>query len=235
MYMETRHLLMDRDDILRRCRYIWLNHMCQICWRSVKGFGVARNQISPLHARSLQHFDTIYRANVRLQFKKWVAILVQFSDYNFISNSNFSTGKHFSFILTMVTLGAILKTKRRSTRDVCVRVNQLFKGMLYHCVGGDVSDVINKTDCLNKGPPFRWVNYKYNFDDLGQVSWFSVTPSVFHSRLKTRLSITNPFHRSLLACTSLPRTLFTAGCSEQWTTPLTFLLDLYFFFLFFLV
>jgi len=52
---------------------------------------------------------------------------------------------------------------------LCVRVNQLFKGMLYHCVGGDVSDVINKTDCLNKGPPFRWVNYKYNFDDLGQV------------------------------------------------------------------
>jgi len=36
---------------------------------------------------------------------------------------------------------------------------QLFKGMLYHCVGGDVSDVINKTDCLNKGPPFRWVSY----------------------------------------------------------------------------
>ena len=49
-------------------------------------------------------------------------------------------------------------------------MNQLFKGMLYHCVGGDVSDVINKTDCLNKGPPFRWVNCKYNFDDLGQVS-----------------------------------------------------------------
>jgi len=49
------------------------------------------------------------------------------------------------------------------------RVIQLFKGMLYHCVGGDVSDVINKTDCLNKGPPFRWINYKYNFDDLGQV------------------------------------------------------------------
>jgi len=42
--------------------------------------------------------------------------------------------------------------------------------MLYHCVGGDVSDVINKTDCINKGPPFRWVNCKYNFDDLGQVS-----------------------------------------------------------------
>ena len=91
----------------------------------------------------------------------------------------------------------------------CVRVNQLFKGMFYHCVGGDVSDVINKTDCLNKGPPFRWVNYKYNFDDLGQVGWFSVTPSVFHSRLKTRLSITKPFHLSLLARTCrLPRILF---------------------------
>jgi len=58
-----------------------------------------------------------------------------------------------------------------------VHVDQLFKGMLYHCVGGDVSDVINKTDCLNKGPPYRWVNYKYNFDDLGQV-WMSILPSI---------------------------------------------------------
>lgn len=41
--------------------------------------------------------------------------------------------------------------------------------MLYHCEGGDVSEVTNKTDCLNKGPPYRWVNRKYNFDNLGQV------------------------------------------------------------------
>ena len=27
----------------------------------------------------------------------------------------------------------------------------------------------NKTDCYNKGPPFRWVNRKYNFDNLGQA------------------------------------------------------------------
>jgi voltage-dependent calcium channel T type alpha-1G len=46
---------------------------------------------------------------------------------------------------------------------------QLFKGMLYHCEGPDLSDVMNKTDCLNKGPPYRWVNRKYNFDNLGQV------------------------------------------------------------------
>jgi len=42
--------------------------------------------------------------------------------------------------------------------------------MLYYCEGGDVSDVVNKTDCQNKGPPFRWINQRYNFDDLGQVS-----------------------------------------------------------------
>lgn len=48
-------------------------------------------------------------------------------------------------------------------------VLQLFKGMLYYCDGPDVSDVRNKTDCYDKGPPYRWVNRKYNFDNLGQV------------------------------------------------------------------
>jgi len=47
---------------------------------------------------------------------------------------------------------------------------QLFKGALYHCEGPDLSDVSNKTDCHNKGPAYRWVNRKYNFDNLGQVS-----------------------------------------------------------------
>lgn len=67
-----------------------------------------------------------------------------------------------------------------------MRVNQLFKGMLFHCVGGDVSDVINKTDCLNKGPPFRWVNCKYNFDDLGQVCgirWIRMHSTPFTARI----------------------------------------------------
>jgi len=50
-------------------------------------------------------------------------------------------------------------------------VFQLFKGTFYFCdgSGADLSDVFNKTDCINKGPPYRWVNRKYNFDDLGQV------------------------------------------------------------------
>ena len=47
---------------------------------------------------------------------------------------------------------------------------QLFKGTFYYCEGPDVHDVKNKTDCINKGPPFRWVNRKYNFDNLGQVN-----------------------------------------------------------------
>ena len=48
---------------------------------------------------------------------------------------------------------------------------QLFKGTFYFCDGNgaELSDVFNKTDCLNKGPPYRWVNRKYNFDNLGQV------------------------------------------------------------------
>ncbi len=41
--------------------------------------------------------------------------------------------------------------------------------MFYYCDGDDVSDVLNKTDCMNKGLGYRWVNQKYNFDNLGQV------------------------------------------------------------------
>ena len=48
-------------------------------------------------------------------------------------------------------------------------VSQLFKGKFYHCSGGDVTGIHNKSDCLNKGPPYRWKNHKYNFDDLGQA------------------------------------------------------------------
>ncbi|ESO03358.1 hypothetical protein HELRODRAFT_80633, partial [Helobdella robusta] len=46
---------------------------------------------------------------------------------------------------------------------------QLFKGTFYHCEGPDINDVINKTDCMNKGQPYRWINAKYNFDNLGQA------------------------------------------------------------------
>lgn len=46
---------------------------------------------------------------------------------------------------------------------------QLFKGTFYRCEGPDVSDIVNKSDCINKGQPYRWINSKYNFDNLGQV------------------------------------------------------------------
>jgi len=48
-------------------------------------------------------------------------------------------------------------------------MRQLFKGMMYHCEGADISDVDTKIDCINKGLGYYWVNQKYNFDNLGQV------------------------------------------------------------------
>nr|QDD67334.1 ion channel protein [Tetranychus cinnabarinus] len=45
---------------------------------------------------------------------------------------------------------------------------QLFKGALFYCEGPDVRFVKNKTDCLSD-PRNRWVNRKYNFDNLGQA------------------------------------------------------------------
>ncbi|XP_049799603.1 voltage-dependent T-type calcium channel subunit alpha-1G [Schistocerca nitens] len=45
---------------------------------------------------------------------------------------------------------------------------QLFKGTFYYCEGADIKNVRNKTDCL-KDKNNRWVNRKYNFDDLGKA------------------------------------------------------------------
>uniref|UniRef100_A0A5S6PYG9 Voltage-dependent T-type calcium channel subunit alpha n=1 Tax=Trichuris muris TaxID=70415 RepID=A0A5S6PYG9_TRIMR len=46
--------------------------------------------------------------------------------------------------------------------------NILFKGKMWHCVGPNVANVVNKTDCLSD-PHNRWVNHRYNFDNLGQA------------------------------------------------------------------
>ena len=46
---------------------------------------------------------------------------------------------------------------------------QLFKGTFYYCKGPNVRLVKNKTQCL-EGKRNIWVNQKYNFDSLGQVS-----------------------------------------------------------------
>uniref|UniRef100_A0A671XB20 Calcium voltage-gated channel subunit alpha1 H n=1 Tax=Sparus aurata TaxID=8175 RepID=A0A671XB20_SPAAU len=44
---------------------------------------------------------------------------------------------------------------------------QLFKGKFFYCEGLDVSNITNKTQCLQAG--HRWTRRKYNFDNLGQV------------------------------------------------------------------
>uniref|UniRef100_A0AAY4EDL1 Voltage-dependent T-type calcium channel subunit alpha n=1 Tax=Denticeps clupeoides TaxID=299321 RepID=A0AAY4EDL1_9TELE len=44
---------------------------------------------------------------------------------------------------------------------------QLFKGKFYFCVGLDVKNITNKSDCLTAN--YKWVHHKYNFDNLGQA------------------------------------------------------------------
>ncbi|XP_017264425.2 voltage-dependent T-type calcium channel subunit alpha-1I [Kryptolebias marmoratus] len=44
---------------------------------------------------------------------------------------------------------------------------QLFKGKFSYCVGFDVKNITNKNDCLVAN--YRWVQHKYNFDNLGQA------------------------------------------------------------------
>ena len=47
---------------------------------------------------------------------------------------------------------------------------QLFKGIFFYCEGPDAEIVKNKTQCLElSGNGNRWVNHKYNFDNLGQA------------------------------------------------------------------
>eukprot|EP00062_Callorhinchus_milii_P004809 gi/632943745/ref/XP_007887116.1/ PREDICTED: voltage-dependent T-type calcium channel subunit alpha-1G [Callorhinchus milii] len=44
---------------------------------------------------------------------------------------------------------------------------QLFKGKFYFCVGEDIRNVTNKSDCLQAS--YKWTRHKYNFDNLGQA------------------------------------------------------------------
>ncbi|MEQ2215040.1 Voltage-dependent T-type calcium channel subunit alpha-1H [Xenoophorus captivus] len=44
---------------------------------------------------------------------------------------------------------------------------QLFKGKFFYCDGLNLSNITNKTECLQAG--FRWIRRKYNFDNLGQA------------------------------------------------------------------
>ncbi|KAM9394309.1 voltage-dependent T-type calcium channel subunit alpha-1I-like [Pholidichthys leucotaenia] len=44
---------------------------------------------------------------------------------------------------------------------------QLFKGKFFYCLGPDVKNITNKSDCLQGNN--KWVHHKYNFDNLGQA------------------------------------------------------------------
>ncbi|KAJ8957404.1 hypothetical protein NQ318_004884, partial [Aromia moschata] len=44
---------------------------------------------------------------------------------------------------------------------------QLFKGTFYYCSGENLTGIITRTDCDNRG--YEWKNQKYNFDDLVQA------------------------------------------------------------------
>uniref|UniRef100_A0AAX7TW46 Ion transport domain-containing protein n=1 Tax=Astatotilapia calliptera TaxID=8154 RepID=A0AAX7TW46_ASTCA len=44
---------------------------------------------------------------------------------------------------------------------------QLFKGKFFYCLGPDVKNITNKSDCVQAN--YKWVHHKYNFDNLGQA------------------------------------------------------------------
>ncbi|NXM14642.1 CAC1I protein, partial [Ploceus nigricollis] len=44
---------------------------------------------------------------------------------------------------------------------------QLFKGKFYHCLGVDIRNITNRSDCVAAN--YKWVHHKYNFDNLGQA------------------------------------------------------------------
>ncbi|XP_069593700.1 voltage-dependent T-type calcium channel subunit alpha-1I [Ranitomeya imitator] len=44
---------------------------------------------------------------------------------------------------------------------------QLFKGKFFYCLGIDVRNVTNRSDC--EAANYKWVHHKYNFDNLGQA------------------------------------------------------------------
>uniref|UniRef100_A0A3Q3IMI1 Ion transport domain-containing protein n=1 Tax=Monopterus albus TaxID=43700 RepID=A0A3Q3IMI1_MONAL len=49
---------------------------------------------------------------------------------------------------------------------------QLFKGKFFYCLGPDVKNITNKSDCLQA--KYKWVHHKYNFDNLGQQALMSL-------------------------------------------------------------
>ena len=73
-----------------------------------------------------------------------------------------------SVLFSCVYLCVCLCASVRVCVCVCVCAPQkLFKGKFYYCLGLDVRNITNKSDCQLAN--YRWVHHKYNFDNLGQV------------------------------------------------------------------
>lgn len=79
-----------------------------------------------------------------------------------------------AFALLPDILHVANELKRLLICVLCVGALQLFKGTFYYCEGADVRAVKTKADCL-QDPHNHWVNRKYNFDNLGQVSIWQQT------------------------------------------------------------
>lgn len=44
--------------------------------------------------------------------------------------------------------------------------------MMYYCVGPEVGSVVTKADCI-ADPRNKWMNQRYNFDNIGHVGFTS--------------------------------------------------------------
>lgn len=95
---------------------------------------------------------------------------------------------------------------------------QLFKGKFFYCDGLNVSNITNKTECLEAG--YHWIRRKYNFDNLGQVCYTSTHLCFDICKWKTDGTDFHSPHSSRHWCRSsccLVRTAGWALCTTAWT------------------
>lgn len=87
------------------------------------------------------------------------------TDANYLNDFRSSKWLHTSVVMTSSKCSFVVPL---SLMSICVcLLSQLFKGKFFYCVGFDVKNITNKSDCLAAN--YRWVHHKYNFDNLGQV------------------------------------------------------------------
>ncbi len=110
---------------------------------------------------------------------------------------------------------------------------QLFKGTFYHCIGPNLTDVTNKTNCLSNHPDNQWINQKYNFDDLGQalMSLFVLSSkdgwvNIMYQGLDS-VGVDQQVNTSCLFNFSHPHFKFLSECSTWHLEPLEVLIFLF--------